>query len=199
MIYVPGHARVGEDVAFELMAAHPFVTLISVEDGEPHVTLMPVVVDRDRRVLRGHLAAANPHRKLIDGATSMSAIFHGPHAYIEPEFYGHPAVPTWNYLVVEAIGVPRPLEAAGSLDVVRELTDVYEGGASEFRAPDTEQERILPGIIAFEMAIDRLTAKAKVSRNRTIDERLGVIAGLKSRAEGDDLALAAWMERLSLD
>lgn len=199
MIYVPGHARVSEDIAFELMAAHPFATLISVREREPFVTLMPVVVDSEARNLRGHVAAANPHAKLIDGQTPMTIIFHGPHAYISPEWYGHPAVPTWNYLVVEAVGTPLRAERAESLAVVRELTDVFEGEATAFRAEDAEQERILPGIVAFTMPIDRLTAKAKVSRNRTIDERLGVIAGLKSRADGDDVALAAWMERLSLD
>jgi len=198
VIYVPGHAKVGEDVAYEVMTAHSFATLISVGEGEPHITLMPVVVDRERKILRGHLAAANPHRKLIDGVTPMTVIFHGPHAYIDPEFYGHPAVPTWNYLMVEAIGVPRPLDSGPSLELVRELTDVFQGGSAEFRAPDAEQERILPGIVAFEMPINQLTAKAKVSRNRTMEERLGVIEGLKVRAEGDDLALATWMERLSL-
>lgn len=199
MIYVPGHTRVPEDIAFELMAAHSFATLISVGEGEPYVTLMPVVIDAEARILRGHLAAANPHAKLIDGQTSLTVIFHGPHAYISPEWYGHPAVPTWNYLMVEAVGTPQPADSALSLAVVRELTDVYEGEAVSFRAEDAEQERILPGIVAFTMPIERLTAKAKVSRNRTMDERLGVIAGLHERGTDEDRALARWMERLSLD
>jgi transcriptional regulator len=197
VIYVPGHARVDESVAWKLMAEHPFATLISVAEGEPHVTLMPVVVDADLRLLRGHLAAANPHRKLIDGGTPMTVIFHGPHAYITPKWYGHAAVPTWNYLMVEAVGTPTPADPATSLAIVRELTDGYQGDDAAFRAEDQEQERILPGIIAFTMPIERLTAKAKVSRNRTMEEREGVIRGLKERAHADDLSLAAWMERLS--
>jgi len=199
VIYVPGHARVSEDVAWQLMAEHPFATMISVGAGEPHVTLMPVVVDIERRLLRGHLAAANPHRKLIDGRTPMTVIFHGPHAYITPKWYGHPAVPTWNYLMVEAVGVPVPADSTDALAIVRELTDEYQGVDASFRAENEEQERILPGIIAFTMPIERLTVKAKVSRNRTREEREGVIRGLHERGSTDDLALASWMERLSLD
>jgi transcriptional regulator len=199
VIYVPGHARVSEDVAWQLMAEHPFATLISVADGEPYVTLMPVVVDPDQRLLRGHLAAANPHRKLIDGRTPMNVIFHGPHAYISPKWYGHSAVPTWNYLMVEAVGIPMPANAADALAIVRELTDIYQGEDSDFRAEDAEQERILPGIIAFTMPIERLTAKAKVSRNRTMEEREGVIQGLKQSGTDEELSLATWMERLSFN
>lgn len=198
MIYVPGHARVDEDVAWQLMAEHPFATLISVGEGEPHVTLMPVAVDPGTRILRGHVAAANPHAKLIDGTTSMIVIFHGPHAYISPKWYGHAAVPTWNYLMVEAVGIPTPADPAMSLAIVRELTDAFQGDDSAFRADDGEQERILPGIVAFTMPIDRLTAKAKVSRNRTLEERVGVIDGLKQSGSDEERLLAAWMERLSL-
>lgn len=199
MIYVPGHTQVGEELAWRLMAEHPFATLISVGSGEPHVTLMPVVVDEGNRVLRGHVAAANPHAKLIDGVTPMTVLFYGPHAYISPEWYDHAEVPTWNYLLAEAQGIPEPADRETSLSIVRELVSLFESPDAVHRAPDAEHERILPGIVAFVMPIHRVTTKAKVSRNKSVASREGVVSGLKARATADDLALARWMEQLSFD
>lgn len=197
MIYIPGHTRTPEATAWRLMAEHPFALLISVGDGEPHITPMPVVVDAERRILKGHLARANPHARLVDGATPMSIVFQGPHAYISPEWYDHAEVPTWNYLLAEARGVPVESDREGSLAIVRELVDLYETPGGSHRAPDAEHERILPGIVAFTMPIEQLMVKAKVSRNKSMTSREGVIAGLRDRGEAEDFALARWMEELS--
>lgn len=197
MIYIPGHTRTPESTAWRLMAEHPFALLISVGAGEPYITPMPVVVDAERRMLKGHLARANPHAKLIDGQTPLTVVFQGPHAFITPEWYDHAEVPTWNYLLAEARGVPIEADREGSLAIVRELIDLYEGPGGANRAPDAEHERILPGIVAFTMPVERLMVKAKVSRNKSPGSREGVIRGLNERGEADDVALARWMEELS--
>lgn len=180
------------------MQENSFALLISVGDGEPYITPMPVVVDAEARVVKGHLARANPHAKLIDGRTPLTVVFQGPHAFITPEWYDHAEVPTWNYLLAEARGVPIEADREGSLAIVRELIDLYEGPGGVNRAPDAEHERILPGIVAFTMPIERLMVKAKVSRNKSVVSREGVIRGLQERNEADDVALARWMKELSL-
>ena len=47
----------------------------------------------------------------------MLALFHGPHAYVSPSWYGvHPSVPTWNYAVVHARGRARLIEDPAALE-----------------------------------------------------------------------------------
>jgi transcriptional regulator len=53
---------------------------------------------------------------------------------------------------------------------------------------------LLGGIVAFSVVIERMEAKAKLSQNRSSGDRVGVIRGLKERAEGDDRGMAEMME-----
>ena len=65
--------------AFDLIARYGFATLITVDGGRAVVSQLPMLADRERRVLRGHLARANPHAALIDGAACV-AVFTGANA-----------------------------------------------------------------------------------------------------------------------
>ena len=49
---------------------------------------------------------------------------------------------------------------------------------------------MLRGIVGFRFEITRLEGKWKMSQNREMEDRKGVIAGLEGRATGDDLAIA---------
>ena len=107
MIYVPGaFAELDEDRLFDLIERNPFATLVSyggaeprggAEPGgaaEPWVSHLPLLLDRPRRVLRGHMARANPHWHAFSSAADSLVIFHGPHHYVSPAWYAHhPSVP----------------------------------------------------------------------------------------------------------
>ena len=68
-VYLPAHFRAPDPVirdrlAAQVIAAHPFATLVSVRDGEPFITHCPVTLQTDASgapVLEGHMARANPH------------------------------------------------------------------------------------------------------------------------------------------
>src|SRR5690348_15638664 len=116
-MYIPRAFRqedLQELLAF--MRANSFITLVSVLDGAPFASHVPVVVQReaDAITLHGHLAKANPHWKAFGQGESL-AIFTGPHAYISPAHYEqHESVPTWNYIAVHAAGPVQTLHAADS-------------------------------------------------------------------------------------
>jgi transcriptional regulator len=57
-------------------------------------------------------------------------------------------------------------------------------------APESFVEVMLRGIVGFRFGITRLEGKWKMSQNRDIADRNGVIEGLERRAEGDDLEMA---------
>jgi len=62
-------------------------------------------------------------------------------------------------------------------------------------APDTYIEVMLRGIVGFRFAITRLKGKWKMSQNREVQDRAGVVKGLSARATGDDLEMAEIVSR----
>src|SRR5262245_66430369 len=114
------------------MRARSFATLVTTDhEGAPFVTHLPLLFEEDdspHGKLVGHVARPNPHWRLFDRGTPSLAVFHGPHAYISPNWYTSPnLVPTWNYTAVHAYGTPRIFsEAADALKVVERLADYFE-------------------------------------------------------------------------
>jgi len=106
-MYIPNAFREDDQatlVAF--MRAHSFATLVSVVDGTPFATHLPLVISEEsgQILLVGHLAKANPHWRALTASDSL-VIFQGPHAYISPSLYEkRESVPTWNYIAVHAYG-----------------------------------------------------------------------------------------------
>lgn len=206
-MYVPKHfAQTDVASLHALVRAHSFATLVSVVDGELFATHVPLLLDADRGpfgTLVGHVARANPHARAFEAGARGLAIFHGPHAYVSPRWYAaEPNVPTWNYLAVHASG---PTSVMAERDAVRALlvrsAGAYETGAerpwSLASIPEAFATGLQKGIVAFELAIDRIEGKRKLSQNKTPADRAGVIAALRERGGEDACAIADAMEVLA--
>jgi transcriptional regulator len=201
-MYVPTHFSEADQARIAtLMAQHGFVTLVSVVDGEPVVTHAPVQHDPARNVLIGHMARANPHSKaLVDGAI-VTAIFHGPHAYVSPAWYANPGVPTWNYASVHVKGTIRMQDTLDAKwDIVKNLSAQYEtgSGAGTSKIWDAEAHKdrfwkLLEMIVGFEVAITDIQAKFKLSQNRDFRDQQNVIANLEKAANSEARGVAALM------
>jgi transcriptional regulator len=105
------------------------------------------------------------------------------------------ALPTWNYAVVHAHGVPRAHEERDWLfDHVTRQTDVREAAETVpwhvSDAPASFIEGLLRGIVGIEIPITRLVGKWKVSQNRSKADRLGAAAGLTASGTGPALEMA---------
>jgi len=188
MIYLPDafrEMRVGQLHA--LIDANGFATLISPDHDDPLVTHLPLLLDRDRGAhgtLVGHFARGNPHWRRLEERAQVLAIFHGPHSYISPSWYGdHPSVPTWNYAVVHARGAARLLHHPDALEaIVRRLVATYEGSRPapwRMELPEDYQRRMLSGIVGFEIEIASLIGKFKLSQNRSSEDQHRVAAALQ--------------------
>lgn len=198
-MYVPKHFD-SSDTAWchDLMRREGFALLVTVDEaGVPFASHLPILLDAERGpfgTLEAHVARANGQwRHFADGRPAL-CIFRGPHAYVSPAWYGeHPSVPTWNYVAVHASGVPAVIDDAARVRaLLGRLVATYEGGrAAPWRLEplaDEYVERMMRGIVAFEIPIDRLAGKAKLGQNRSDGDRASVIDGL--RAETDPLAHA---------
>jgi transcriptional regulator len=207
-MYQPDDFRV-EDIPemHALMRARPFAALVSAGSAGLFASHLPTVLKDDGPcgVIECHLARANPHwRDLAEGNEALM-IFQGPEGYITPNWYPSKAlhgkaVPTWNFAVVHAFGRPEVMKEKDWLyRHVTELTAQQERNEANpwapSDAPDTYIEVMLRGIVGFRFAITRLKGKWKMSQNREVQDRVGVVKGLNARAAGDDLEIAEVVSR----
>jgi transcriptional regulator len=200
MVYLPKHfeepraARLGA-----LIRRHSFATLVTTGENGVAVSHIPLHYEPARGkhgTLTGHLARPNPQTRHLLAGGAARAIFQGPHAYVSPTWYeGAPNVPTWNYAVVHAHGPVAAFEDEERLSaLLAELGSTYEEGPEPWRyeaLPDDYRRRMLRGIVGFEVAVERLEGKFKLSQNRDEADRTRVAAALGRSADpvARDLAL----------
>jgi transcriptional regulator len=144
--------------------------------------------------LRGHVSRANPQAKLGGASVPALALFIGPHAYVSPSAYASKAetgrvVPTWNYVEVHVHGSLRLTDGVDhTIAAVTDLTDAHEAERSEpwrvADAPDDYVGRLARGIVSFELVVDHVEAKAKLSQNKSEADRSGVVDDLDGGSGG---------------
>ncbi|MES2854292.1 MAG: FMN-binding negative transcriptional regulator [Bdellovibrionota bacterium] len=186
-MYVPNRFKDQSDEHVEnLIRQNPLATLISIEEGAPYVSHLPLLLSEEngQRVLLGHLARANPHSKLLKSG-DVTAVFHGPQTYITPSWYSINNVPTWNYAVVHVRGSVDLIEdEAGITECVRVLSDTMEKTSKNpwefWIPPDLEGSKLARAIVGFKIRIKDLSAKFKLSQQHPESERKRVIDALKS-------------------
>jgi transcriptional regulator len=192
-VYLPKHFEQADpQVLAALMREHPLAALVTTQGGHTTADHVPLEYDEATRMLRGHVARANPLWKAAAGQRVL-AIFHGPQAYVSPSCYPskaatHKVVPTWNYTVVHAHGTLQTVEDAPWLrELVGRLTDHHETAQAQpwsvNDAPADFVQQMLRAIVGIQIAVDSLVGKWKISQNRAEPDRLGVASGLQTGSE----------------
>ena len=202
-MYLPPHFREDDPapmVAF--MRANAFATLVSVVDGAPFATHLPLIVEEhgDQIMLTGHLAKPNAQWQGFGGAESL-AIFSGPHAYISPALYEKvESVPTWNYIAVHAYGTPTLYRYTDAPARVQEMLETmiraFDANYLAQWATLSDKFRVgmMMGIVAFEMVVTRLEGKYKLSQNRSEVDQSTVAAHLQHSPDSAEAAIGAAMQ-----
>ena len=185
------------------MHAHPLGSLISVDHaGFPYVSHIPLHVQEraDRLVLLGHCAKANPHWRYLSDRPQAVVTFMGPQAYLSPKVYPDLVrVPTWNYLAVHCKVHATLLDDTQAKDqLLKQLIGDHEPEyAAQWRALDPLfQQKMLSGIVAFELQVTDLQCKLKLNQHRP--ESHARMHALYAAGNPDERALADWMVRLGL-
>lgn len=206
-MYLPPHfaADNAEQVAAFVDQAGA-ADLVTFDGTTPVATLLPVLWDRragEHGRLIGHLARANPQWSSALPDVPALAIVHGPQAYISPSWYVSSAehgraVPTWNYTSVHFTGpVTFHADPGWLREIVTALTERYEQHLdNRWWITDAPPEYVagqLRGIVGVEMLITRVEAKAKLSQNRSQQDRAAVIAALRDSADPQARQIAGLM------
>lgn len=209
-MYTPAQFKIEDQAEIHaLMRAHAFAILVTNGPEGLIATHLPVVVKQDAASPLGriecHLARPNSHWTSFDAAAEALVIFQGAEAYIRPGWYPtkaetEKAVPTWNYQAVHAYGrLELKPDKAWLLQHVAELSDQQEAPFARpwatSDAPESYIDVMLRGIVGLSLEITRLEGKAKMSQNREVRDRGGVVAGLRERAGVHDEAVAELVAR----
>lgn len=190
-MYIPPAFREDDVTALHAeMRAIRLAQLVTATAEGLIATPLPLIVDAAEGpygTLYGHVARANSQWKTAPIGEAM-ALFMGANAYITPSWYATKretgmVVPTWNYVAVHAYGAVEFFEDADRLlDVVTRLTNLHEAPRPQpwavTDAPDSFIKAQLRGIVGLRIPIARLEGKRKMSQNRNVADRAGVVEGL---------------------
>jgi transcriptional regulator len=195
----PANAFRVEDQA-QLLAhldLYPFMSFAAVVEGRPVVSHAPVVVRRrdNRLMLDFHLSRGNRLTPLVAGGFHAVAVSLGPDAYVSPDWYAAPdQVPGWNYLSVEVEGPVTPMDEAGLIQHLDDLSAQEEARLlpkkpwTRHKMVAAKFESLLRGIVGASLAVERFEGTFKLSQNKTAADRAGVIAALGDHPIGRRMA-----------
>lgn len=200
-MYIPQHFAAEESTLPELLGRVGAGELVTVTDGGPVATFLPLLLEPqigERGALLGHLARNNDQWRSRTRGEAL-VIVSGPDAYVSPGFYAAKSehgrvVPTWNYLTVHVYGRLVVHDDVGWLrELVGRLTDHHEARRahpwSVQDAPEDYIEGQLRAIVGVEVLITRVLAKAKLSQNRPTSDIGGIVAGLVEAGQADSAEL----------
>lgn len=184
--------------------AAPLGLMILSDDAGVEADLVPFLIDDEGAVLRAHIARANPALARLRERHEALVVFQGPDAYVSPSLYRSKAVhgrvvPTWNYVMVQARGRAVLREDADWISAqIADLTHQQESGrAAPWAVGDAPDDFIaaqMRAIVGVEIAIADLRGKAKLSQNRSDEDRRGVIDGLSRDSDPANWAMAREMQ-----
>ena len=178
----------------QLITAYPLGTLIDRAGDGLEAEHLPFEYQPDTDglgTLRAHVARANALCVRGAGGPEVLVVFRGEQAYVSPSWYpskheAHRQVPTWNY---EAVHVRGRLVLRDDERFLRgllaRLTRQHEASQAHpwkmGDAPADYLSDMLSKIVGVEIAITSVEGKAKLSQNKEVRDRWGVIAALEAQ------------------
>jgi transcriptional regulator len=201
-MYIPKQFLItDQQEAISFMQRYSFATIITVNNGVPSATHLPFVVSQrdDEIILTSHFAKANSQSAEIANGKPL-VIFAEPHAYISPKHYEQVNnVPTWNYLAIHAYGTATLIDGVEQkIKLLEQTIQFYEADYLKQWAalPEDYKLNMMKGITGFEIVVDELQAKKKLSQNKTEKERENIIAELSKKPDSTEKEIAAYMAKL---
>ncbi|KQP13871.1 FMN-binding negative transcriptional regulator [Pseudorhodoferax sp. Leaf265] len=198
-MYLPAHFAEQRPAELQrLVQAHPLGTLVHHGPDGLDAEHIPFEFDADTGplgLLTAHVARANTVWQRCPTGTPVLVVFHGPQAYISPNWYpskheAHRQVPTWNYAVVHAHGTLTVRDDERFVrGLVARLTRRHEAAEPRpWRMGDSAPDFIdglLQHIVGIEIAVTRLVGKSKLGQNKEPRDREGAAGRLDALGHAD--------------
>lgn len=162
-----------------------FGTLFLTTPDGPRVAHVPFVFLGDDR-LAFHLARGNAITKHLDGGEALFVV-NGPDGYISPDWYGIPdQVPTWNYVALELQGQARKMDETALIAQADMLSEMNEKRLTpkqvwtRDKMADGLFDKMLRGIVGFEMTITAWRSTVKLGQNKSAEVRTAAADGAEA-------------------
>ena len=200
------------EVLRAVVQQHPLALLITLCDDGLQADPIPLLWREDAQgnvVLAGHVARANPLWQRTRFDTEVLAVFQGPQHYISPGWYATKAahgraVPTWNYVTVQARGPLRVVQDAAWLrQLVDDLTAQQEAPMPQpWRVDDAPADytaKMLAAVVGIEMTVTQWAGKWKTSQNQPAENQASLVQALDVLGQDSDAArdMAALVRQVS--
>ncbi|MFT4611818.1 MAG: transcriptional regulator [Glaciecola sp.] len=168
MNYPPKHHQDSDKShLLEVIKTYPLATLISVENNEPLITHLPLIIEGEKLI--GHIDIYNPHAKLLRDNNTITILFSGPQCYISPSVYSTTQLPTWNYIKLHLKGTVKAIESKAALkQSLVTMTEFLEAPDHKYvlEADNPRLDRNLNYIEMFEIEITSWEGKFKLSQDK---------------------------------
>ena len=133
-MYPPKHHQSqDQQKMIAVIKQYPFAMLVSVLNGKPLVTHIPIIYNKASGKLVAHIDKYNPQVATLKNEAEVTVVFRGPDTYISPSVYTTKQLPTWNYINVHIKGtislINDPEEAKGTMI---SMTQFLEGTEQNF-------------------------------------------------------------------
>jgi transcriptional regulator len=188
-MYPPKHHQENDiQKMIAVIEEYPLGMLVSVLDGKPLVTHIPIIYNHKIQKLVAHIDKYNPQVATLKDGAEVTVIFRGPDAYISPSIYTTTQLPTWNYIFVHLTGtvtlINDPEEAKKTMIT---MTEFLEGKDQKFiLEPDNKRmEGAVNYIQAFEIEITYWEGKFKLSQDKVKQDQFNAKEALKQNAKKD--------------
>lgn len=174
MSYPPVHYQeYDKNRMIEIIKAYPLATIISIENKEPLITHLPLIL-KNNNTLIGHIDGANPQAYLMKDNHPITVIFSGPQSYISPSIFKTSQLPTWNFVKVHLKGTVKAISDNMALkNSLITMTTILEAPEHKYAlTPENNQmNAALNYINMFEITINNWEGKFKLSQDKNDEER----------------------------
>jgi transcriptional regulator len=165
---------------------------------------IPFLLDASRSAhgtLIGHVDRRNEQWRALENGDEVLVMFLGPDSPVAAGWYGsEPRVPTWLYVAVHAYGRPVMVSDAAELRrMVVDMSMAMEPASSAWAPGQVDQyiDRLMAGIVGFEIPIDRLEGQLRLGQQNTQADRQRVHDSLASGTPRQT-QVAELMQRLTV-
>lgn len=168
---------------FSFIRENSFALVVTSAGSKIHASHLPLELEvieapdeKPKVRLIGHFAKANDHWRKLLKPHELLIVFSGPHAFVSPKLYQDPdTVPTWNYVAVHVTGRARIVEDENELKgMLNRLVALHEGNAADSWRTNWSNPKVaamLKAIVGFEVEIDSIEGKKKLSQNRSEEDQ----------------------------
>jgi transcriptional regulator len=168
MNYPPKHHQDTDKAhLYDVIKTYPLATLISVENNEPLITHLPLLLEGEKLI--GHIDIYNPQAQLLKDNKNVTILFSGPQCYISPSIYSTTQLPTWNYIKLHLKGSVKAIESKAALkQSLITMTEFLEAPDHKYvlESDNPRLDRNLGYIEMFEIDITSWEGKFKLSQDK---------------------------------